>query len=209
MRTKQFCIAVFLFFMVSRSVYSQPIPVELTFGNKYLSFDLSLSKKFSENSRFGFFHMNTVQIDYKDKIGNSFILQDLLTYEAIKNLKVVGGIFYGMPGFNPTAGFQYNFVSKTTMFLFAPRVNITDTPSYDFMTILQQKIPLTDKIELFVKLKMLNVFDANVHIKSYQWFRLGLDTNGTQFGLAANFDENGSNPNVQANLGFFIRKEIF
>jgi hypothetical protein len=56
---------------------------------------------------------------------------------------------------------------------------------------------------------MLNLFDASTHIKSYQWFRLGFDIKGIQFGLAANIDEFGPEPSVETNFGVFVRKEIF
>jgi len=153
--------------------------------------------------------MNTLQADYNNKSNNSFVVLDMLTYEVVKNIKIVGGAFYGMPGFNTTAGFQYNYVSKNVFFLFAPRVNIAEIPSYDFMTIFQYKRDLTEKVKLFSRIKLLNLFDANGHIKSYQWLRLGLEIKGTQFGLAADFDEFGPHPNVQYNLGIFIRREIF
>lgn len=193
---------------ISAGSKAQPIPVELMAGSRFLSVDVTVSKKFSENSKWGFFHMNTLQVDNKTKLKNSFILQDLITYEFIRNLKIAGGAFYGMPGFNPTAGFQYNYSGKKFLFLFAPRVNIIAEPSYDFMTILTWKVPLSEKVRLFTRLKLLNIFDANSHIKSYQWFRLGLDKKGYQYGLAADFDEPGAHPKVQYNFGFFIRKEI-
>ncbi len=189
--------------------YAQPMPVEFMAGNRYSSFDMNLTKQFSESSRFGYFHMNTITVDYNEEFKNSFIMQDLLIYEAVKNFKIVAGSFYGKSGFNLTTGIQYNYNSRNFFFLFAPRVNITDVPSYDFMTIFQYKVPLNEKIKLFTRLKLLNVFDADEHIKSYQWFRLGLDIKGNQFGLAADFDEYGPHPKVESNLGLFIRREIF
>lgn len=56
---------------------------------------------------------------------------------------------------------------------------------------------------------MLNLFESEGNIKSYQWFRLGLEIKGLQFGLAANMDEYGPNPSIETNFGLFIRKEIF
>lgn len=77
------------------------------------------------------------------------------------------------------------------------------------MTILQYKPEINDRIKLYTRLQMLNLFDAGGNIKSYQWFRLGLEVKGTQFGLAADLDEYGPNPSVTGNFGVFIRKEIF
>jgi hypothetical protein len=204
----QFFLVTFIM-SLTINVFSQPIPVELMAGNKYTSVDVSVSRSFIQNSKLGFFHMNTLQADYTNKYNNSFVVLDMVTYEVVKNLKIVGGAFYGMPGFNTTAGLQYNYVSKNLFFMFAPRINFTKDPSYDFITILQYKSDITERTKLFTRLKMLNLFDSGGHIKSYQWVRLGLEIKGTQFGLAADFDEYGPNPKVQYNIGLFLRREIF
>jgi len=78
---------IIILFLNGIRVNSQPIPVELMMGNKYGTVNLSFSRNFSQTSKFGFFHMNTVQFDYKDEDKNSFILQDLAYYEVIKNLR--------------------------------------------------------------------------------------------------------------------------
>lgn len=188
---------------------AQPIPVELMMGNKYGTVNLVFSRNLSQNSRLGFFHMNTVQFDYNDKLKNSFILQDLMYVETFKNLRIAGGVAYSKGGFNPTAGLQYVYSGKTLVFLCAPRVNIETDPSYDLMTIVQYKPAINDKIKLFTRVQMLNLFNSGGNIKSYQWMRLGLEVKGFQFGLAANLDEYGPNTGVESNFGLFLRKEIF
>jgi len=81
--------------------------------------------------------------------------------------------------------------------------------SYDIMTIFQYKPAINDRMKLFTRIKLLNVFDNESNIRSYQWFRLGLEMKGIQFGLALNLDEYGSNPSVETSYGLFVRKEIF
>jgi hypothetical protein len=153
--------------------------------------------------------MNTVQFDYKDEANNSFILQDLIYVETFKNLRVAGGVAYSKGGFNPTAGIQYVYSGKNFLFLCAPRVNIESEPSYDIMTIIQFKPDINEKMKLYTRIQALNLFDAGGNIKSYQWLRLGLELKGLQFGLAANLDEYGPDPSVEASFGLFVRKEIF
>jgi hypothetical protein len=203
------CSIVLLLLFFSVRVKAQPIPIELMMGHQYGVVDMAFSKKFSPTSRFGFFHMNTIQFDYNEEANNSFILQDQLFVETFKNLRVTGGVAYSKGGFDPTAGLQYIFVGKKLMLLCAPRVNIDNEPSYDIMNIIQYETPLNERTNLFARAKFLNVFDADGNIKSYQWFRLGLEKKGIQFGLAFNLDENGPNPSVETNFGVFIRKEIF
>jgi hypothetical protein len=206
---KKNCALVSLFLLCNILANAQPIPVELMMGNKYGTVNLAFSRNFSQTSRLGFFHMNTVQFDYKDENKNSFILQDLLYVETFKNLRVAGGVAYSMGGFAPTAGLQYLYVGKKFLFLFAPRVNIVTDPSYDIMTSIQYKPEINDRLKLYTLIQMLNVFDANGNIKSYQWMRLGLEAKGLQFGLAFNLDEYGPDPSVESSFGVFVRKEIF
>lgn len=188
---------------------AQPIPVELMMGNNYGTVNFSFNKNFSPTSRFGFSHLNTVQFDYKDKNKNSFILQNLIYVETIKNLRVAGGVAYSLGGFNATAGLQYSYSGEKLIIRCTPRVNIKSNPSYNVMTILQYKPKINDHAKLFTRIQLLNIFDDGGNIKSYQWMRLGLEVKRIQFGLAANLDEIGPNPTVESNLGLFIRKEIF
>jgi len=178
-------------------------------GNKYGTVNMVLDKRFSQNSRFGFFHINTVQFDYNDKLRNGFILQDQLYVETIKNLRVSGGVVYSKGGFNPTAGLQYVYGGRKLFFLCAPRVNIESNPSYDIMTIVQYKPEINDQVKLYTRFELLHLFDSVGNIKSYQWFRLGVEVKGIQFGLAADVDEYGPHPSATGNFGVFIRKEIF
>jgi len=202
--------AILLFLTFNTAIIkAQPSPIELAIGHKYGSVNFVFNKNFSQTSRFGFFHMNTVQFYYKEDSQNSFLLQDLLFVETFKNLRVATGIVYSKGGFNPTAGLQYLFSGEKFMVLIAPRVNIESDPSYDVMTIIQYKPKLNDNLKLFTRVQMLNLFGSEGNIKSYQWFRVGFETKGIQFGLAANMDEYGPNPSIETNFGLFIRKEIF
>jgi hypothetical protein len=200
---------IFFFLVCGILAVAQPIPVELMLGNKYGTVNLAFSKSFSQTSKFGFFHMNTIQFDYKDENKNSFILQDLAYYEVIKNLRITGGVAYSKGGFDPTAGLQYVYSTRNFLFLLAPRVNIENDPSYDIMTILQYKPEINEKIKLYTRLQLLNLFGSDGNIRSYQWMRLGIEMKGVQFGLAFDLDEYGPDPSVTGNFGVFVRKEIF
>jgi hypothetical protein len=202
----QICIVLLLF--ATGRTQSQPIPVELMTGYRYVTVNLVVSKSFTPTSRFGFFHMNTIGVVYDNKEENDFSMQDLFTYEPLKNFRITGGAFYGKPGFKPTLGMQYLKPGKKLFILVAPRVNIESEPAYDIFTIVQFKTPLSEKTKLYSRLQLLNLFDSGGNIKSYQWFRLGLEIKGVQFGAAFNLDEFGQNPEVQYNAGLFIRREI-
>jgi hypothetical protein len=200
---------ILLLFTTAILAEAQPIPIELMMGLKYGSVNLAFNRNFSQTSRLGFFHMNTVQFDFYDADKNSFIIQDLIYVETFKNLRVAGGVAYSKGGFDPTAGLQYVYSGKKILFLCAPRINIESSSSYDIMTILQYKPDINERVKLFTRLQLLNLFDSGGNIRSYQWMRLGLEVKGVQFGLAANLDEYGPDPSVESNFGIFLRKEIF
>jgi len=94
------------FILLTSSSFAQPIPVEWMIGNRYSTINMVVSKGFLEASRFGFFHISTIQVDYKSKLNNDFMMQDLLFYEPIKNIRITAGAFYGQPGFIPAVGLQ-------------------------------------------------------------------------------------------------------
>ncbi len=206
---KILCTTISIILISSTLVKAQPIPVELMIGNKYGTVNLVLDKRFSQNSRIGFFHINTVQFDFNDKLKNGFILQDQIYVETIKNVRVSGGVVYSKGGFNPTAGLQYVYGGRKLFILVAPRINIESNQSYDIMTIVQYKPEINERVKLYTRFALLHLFDAGGNIKSYQWFRLGVEVKGIQFGLAADVDEYGPHPAATGNFGAFIRKEIF
>ena len=80
------------------------------------------------------------------------------------------------------AGF---YSGEKFLYLCAPRINIESNPSYDIMTILQFKPEINDRVKLFTRIQMLNLFNSGRNIRFYQWMRLGLEVKGLQFGLAA------------------------
>lgn len=205
--------AIGLTLTLTMLVYSisdaQPIPAELMMGNKYGSVNFVFGRNFSQTSRFGFFHMNTVQFGINDKAYNDFLMEDLIYVEAVKNFRLAGGVVYSSGGFNTTAGLQYVFGGKKVFILCAPRVNIETNPSCDIMNIIQYKPEINDRIKLYTRLQTLNLFDSGGNLKSYQWMRLGFEIKGLQFGLAVNLDEYGPDPSVRTSYGLFIRKEIF
>jgi len=209
MKLRTIGVILFLLFLDGIQIKAQPIPVELMMGNKYGTVNLSLNRNFSQNSKLGIFHMNTVQFNYKDELKNSFLLQDLVYLETFKNLRIAAGVVYSKGGFNTTAGLQYVYSDEKLVFLCAPRVNLESDISYDVMTIVQYKPEINNNIKFFTRVQMLNLFNSEGNIKSYQWMRLGLEIKGIQLGLAANLDEYGLNPSVESSFGVFLRKEIF
>ena len=208
-------VMTFLGFLIigitgDQSSYAQPIPIEFMAGQRYALVNVVMSKKFNPDSKIGFFHVNSLTMDYNDKSKDNLVVQNMLFYEPSSNFRIVGGASYATkPGFSPAAGLQYIHVGPHWFVLFSPRVSIENDPSYTMFAIARYAARINENYDLYTSLQALNVFDAHEHITSSQWIRAGLDRHGLQFGVAVNFDESGPNPKVKINAGLFIRREIF
>jgi len=189
--------------------YSQAIPVESAAGSQYATLNVLISKPFSPESRIGYFHQSTLAMDYQDRSKDDLTMQHLMFFELRKSIRLTGGTFYcSVPGFSPTVGVQYMREGNNWFVLCAPRVNIERDPSFTVFSIMRYKIALSENITFYSSVQALSTFDGNVHIKSYQWLRIGLEVRRIQFGLAANFDEFGPNPKVRFSPGLFVRFEV-
>ncbi len=189
---------------------AQPIPIEFMAGTRYASANVVLSRNLSPGSRFGFFHLNTIVMGYGNEAADDLAMQNLLFVEPIARIRFTGGLAYATrAGLSPTVGVQYVNAGRGRLLLLPPRLHVEEEPSYSVFTILRYTWGLTDRLGLYTSLQALNTFDADRHIKSYQWTRLGLEMGRTQFGLAVNFDESGPNPDIKASVGLFVRREVF
>jgi len=180
-------------------------------GDAYASINLVLTKPVAPGSRWGVFHQSTLVAGYdEDEVEDDVAMQSLLTFAPGGGFRLTAGTFYGsVPGVSPTVGMQYLRPGARWFVLVSPRVNVERDPSYSVFSILRYTHGTAPKTRLFLSLQALNTFDADRHIKSYQWMRVGLDMRGTQFGLGVNLDEAGPKPQVEARVGLFVRREIF
>lgn len=197
-------------FLPAQDTCAQPVPVEFMAGSAYASINVVMSKSLAPDSRFGFFHLNTMVMDWQDREENDLTMQNLLFFEPVEGFRLTGGAFYATrPGFHPTAGMQYINAGRKWFVLLAPRVNIEQEPTWSIFSILRFKPALNEHVSLYTSLQLLHLFDAEGHIKSYQWMRVGVDKAGTQFGFTVNLDESGPSPEVAFSAGVFVRREIF
>lgn len=207
--TKLFIPNLFVFMLIFNIARAQPTPVELMIGNNYGSVNITFDKKFSPESRFGVFLLNTVEFDYNEDYKNSLILKNMMFVETVKNLDIVGGLIYTNGGLSAQTGLLYTLVKEKFFILFNPGINIESNPVYDIMTIFQFTPKINDRFNLYTRIKFLNVFSADGNLKSYQWMRLGIQTKRVTFGLGFNLDENGPAPSTETNFGLFVQKELF
>jgi hypothetical protein len=202
-------MALLISILTAQLLSAQPMSAEIMAGHNYGTITMVMSKKFADPSKFGVFHMNIVQIDYLHNKDHDILLQDLLFFEPIKNIKITTGAFYGgRPGFMPTAGMQFALHKKAFFMLLSPRINIQSDPEYDIFAIFKFEPALTETIKLATSLQSLNLFDKTGNIKCGQDVRIGLNIKDFTFGLAAGFEEVGHDFIMKNNFGVFVQRDL-
>jgi hypothetical protein len=208
---KTLCSIILLLVLTGILAKAQPIPAELMIGDKYGTLKMIVSKNFSPTSKFGIFHINILQFDYRHNVENDLMLQDLLFFEPIQNFRITGGgLFSDKAGFLPTAGIQYKLNKKRLFILLSPRINFRDRNNEgDIFSILQLTPKINDKLDLVVGVQSLFLFNRDGNIKSAQDLRLGLGFKHTHVGIAAGLEQVGPHHKSSSNLGIFIEQSIF
>jgi len=195
------------------------IPVEVFGGNKKSTLDIMFFKYFKNksgaNSRLLFFNRNRLSVDYK--LTTTTILPQFGFTEAIsynhEKLKGFAPVIVAQAfnsGVYAKAGFQYAYVKKEIL-IFSWMISETKKkPNLDFFLLWRYTPGLTDKINIFSQLELVNAFPT-VSQKDFtftQRIRLGLKLKAIQFGIAADFSEIGRTQLSQIkNIGGFLRYE--
>jgi hypothetical protein len=206
--TKHFLWMVAVILLLTDSLYSQSLPIEVVVGHRYIGTQVNVDKKFPDHPRWSFYHTNTMKINYQNKSSNEFMMLNLLQFQVIYHFRILGGTYYGLPGFKPTMGLGYGQKSNNFSITVNARISLIQHPDWEYFLGMQYNPPLSEKIRLYSRLQMRSAFNTAGHIKGYQWFRVGMDAGGFQFGAAANLDEYGQSAKLFYNFGVFIRKDL-
>lgn len=193
------------------------LPVEVFGGHKKSTFDLMFFRYFKNkegaNSRFLFFNRNRVTIDYRQTskaYQPVFGFTEALSYNhpKWKGLAPVLVAQVSNKGVFPKAGIQYYF-GKNNFTLFSWVVcEILEDPNVDWFLLTRYEPKLTEKLNLFTQLELVNAFPtASTNNYTFiQRMRLGLKISACQFGAGADFNQTG-NTTFEAtnNVGGFFR----
>ncbi len=196
------------------------IPVEVFAGHKKTSLDFMFLKFFKNkeatNSKFLFFNRNRVSLDYKQT--NTAFLPTFGFTEAVSynhpKLKGFAPVVVAQInnyGIFPKAGIQF-FHRKNNFTFFSWVVCETlKDPNVDFFLLTRYEPKLTEKLNLFTQLELVNAFptESNANYNLFQRVRIGLKIKEWQFGAGADFNELGNKTFVNTNnFGVFLRHEF-
>lgn len=219
----KFSIKIFLVVMVMlhcRGTAFAQIPVEIFVGHEKSTIDIMFFKfiknKKGHNSRLLFFNRNRASIDYAITITTNLPqlgFTEALSYNhnKLKGFAPVMVVSMLNKGVYPKAGIQFAKIKKEyTIFswLVAEAVN---EPNVDFFFLGRFMPTLTDKINLFSQVELINVFPSAVqnYFSFAQRFRLGLKLKEFQFGVGLDISQLGRKDfTTTKNIGGFVRYEM-
>ncbi len=190
-----------------------PVSVETFAGNKYLNFQMIVTKPFAPGSRFSFFNVTNFNGSYQNEgRKNEFLTQALVNYRVAGGLSLAAGATLNyMTGFRPTAGLQYTVANREWLLVLLPRIDLRDDNNLEGFALLEYKPRLSETLGLYSRLQGLYNYNTRqeFHDRSYLYARLGLTYRHYAFGVGANFDQYGPFRVATSSFGAFVRAELF
>jgi hypothetical protein len=211
-------ITVMLLF---RGIAVAQIPVEVFAGHKKATVDIMFFKfiknKEGQNSKFLFFNRNRASIDYA-MTDTTYLPQFGFTeafsynHQKLKGFAPVLVASILNRGVYPKAGIQFAKVKKEYTFFTWLVTEISKEPDIDFFLLARYTPKITEKLNLFSQIELVNVFPtASQNNYSFtQRLRLGLSVGELfQFGVGLDLTQLGRNDFTKTeNFGGFLRYEF-
>jgi hypothetical protein len=172
--------------------------------------------KEASNSKFLFFNRNRTNIDYQQTATTNlpaFGFTEAISYNhpKLKGFAPVIVAQVNNKGIYPKAGIQY-FHRKNNFTFFSWIVCETlKNPNIDLFVLTRYEPKLTEKLNLFTQLELVNAFPTkhNANLNLFQRVRIGLKIKEWQFGAGADFNELGNKTFMSTNnIGGFLRHEF-
>lgn len=214
---------VALLIIVSLLIWSETfsqIPVEVFGGNEKTTIDILFFKyirnKEEKNSKFLFFNRNRTSIDYRQTSTAylpTFGFTEAISYNhpKLKGFAPVALVQIFNAGFFPKAGIQYFYRKKEFTFFSWVVTEMNNRPTIDFFVLTRFEPKLSEKINLFSQLELINPVPTN-EIENYnftQRLRVGIKMREWQFGFGSDFNEFGrASFTNTSNIGAFLRYEF-
>lgn len=213
-------IFVVMAMLLFRGIAFAQIPVEVFAGHKKATVDIMFFKYFKnkegKNSNFLFFNRNRASIDYKMTETTNlpqFGFTEAISYNhpRLKGFAPVVVVSILNRGVYPKAGIQFAKIKKDyTIFSWLVSETLNE-PNIDFFFLGRYTPKLTDKLNLFSQIELVNAFPSvgKNNFAFTQRLRLGLKIKEFQFGVGLDLTQLGRNDFTQTeNFGGFLRYEF-
>lgn len=212
--------SVFMAMFLLRNIAIAQIPVEFFAGHKKATVDIMFFKFFKnkagQHSKFLFFNRNRASIDFAiTKTTNlpQFGFTEAISYnhEKLKGFAPVAVVQVLNRGIYPKAGIQFaKNIKDYTLFSWVVTETVSK-PNIDFFFLGRYTPKLTNKLNLFSQIELINSFPSiqQNNFAFTQRFRLGLKIKEFQFGAGLDLTQQGKDIFIKnENFGAFTRYEF-
>lgn len=187
---------------------SRPTPVEVFFGSDRVVTQITMMKKFSDNTRFGILASTYYAADYENELRNNESMNVLLlTYDLYKGLGLISGAALNSKwGFRPFAGGMYTYGNRAFATAFSSGFYLTESNNSESKGMVQYRHHLKDNWSLYSRLEgLFNLdMDTKKHDRGQLYGRLGVGYKAIGFGFATNLDWYGPNKVFKENYGVYV-----
>lgn len=209
-------VAIFIIatFLLSLSVYGQPVQAEILGSNQSLFYQHLIIRKFKQESRWGFMHVANINYRYNTNIEkrgrpNDVMNQAYVSYSFNKTVSGLAGLFYSnATDIRLSLALQVSGSFRDIFWVLQPRIDVQSRGSFEWMGLVEYRPSLRNRVRLYSRIQWMNNAGPYHHNKSYQRFRWGVDIKNTQVGIGLNIDEYGRNGDAWFYPGVFLRKEF-
>ena len=211
---------IVLAMLLDRGIAFAQIPVEVLTGHKKATLDIMFFKfvktKDGHNSRFLFFNRNRASIDYAiTKTANlpQFGFTEAFSYnhEKLNGFAPVVVASILNRGVYPKVGIQFAKIRENCTVFSWVVMETQAEYNVDFFLLGRYTPRLTDKLNLFSQIELVNAFPTaeQNNFSLTQRFRLGLKIKEFQFGAGLDLTQLGRNDFIKTkNFGGFLRYEF-
>ena len=212
---------ILLISVVSWNTYSQqtaadpiknpPITTEALFGNRGMSFQMIIDKKFQSIPRLGFFSVTNLVGEWDNNRIEDYMTQANLTFEFAKGFKLTGG-FHVTPvtGIRPTAGVMYTYANPDWLVVVNSRTDLSQDINVEGLVLVEYKPKINDTWRFYSRVQGLYEYNTVIekHYRSYVVARAGVSIKEFTFGVGANIDYYGPAKHNENNVGGFLSFQL-
>ena len=171
---------------------SIPIPFEVMLGNNRFAMQIFTNNYFDKRHKFNLISVTSSAASYKNDLKQfDFINNSIVGFELVHGFGITTGIsMNARTGFNPTAGIEYVFRTRSLLFVIAPDIQLTNNHSLDGLSVLEFTPRLSESWGMYIRLQGLYSYDPTdaLHERSYFNARIGPYYKQLAFGVGSNLD---------------------
>lgn len=189
-----------------------PVPFETVAGNRGVSLQMIVNKKFRSLPSLGVFSVTNYVVEWDSKNLSDLMTKASLTWQVVKGFDLMAGVHVTpFTGTRPSAGLMYTFANRKWLAVANQRFDIKQDGAAEMLLLGEFKPSISRNLYLYTRAQALYAFNTRdaAHERSYVFLRAGLTWKEFSIGAAANFDYYGPMKVFKGNYGGFLMIQLF